>query len=262
MEDVHASRRISSAVGAAAVGAFAVGLTFAGSAQAASCAQVSISPGVQSPSLSPKTATIVAGGCVAYTNNTALPVKVTVRKLSGVANPNTAITFIETIPGTFAVSAQEQFQGQPIGGTGTGTLVVKARPAPKPSPHPSSTSPSPHPSPSSGSAPPSATPTSSGPVVATGTPTQAPPTTPGLTPAPNQSGQGNPPVIVGMPPPTATPSVPSTIDRAQLQPPSGRATGLPAAIAALLIVGAGAAFVRVLLAEPAARGAGFIPRAS
>ena len=68
-------------------------------------------------------------------------------------------------------------------------------------------------------------------------------------------------MIVGIPPPTPTSSSPAVIDRAQLQPPSGRATGLPAAIAALLIVGAGAAFVRVLLAESVHDGR-FVPRVS
>lgn len=241
--------------------AVGLGVVFAGTAGAASsCAQISITPGVQSPTLTPKTATITAGGCAAYTNNTALPTKVTVGKLSTVVNPNGAATFVERVAGRFAVTAQEQFQGQNIGGAGSGTLVVKAKPAPKPSSTPTASSPPPHPSTSPSSAPPSATPASSGPVVATATPTQAPPATPGLTPAPNQSGQGNPPVIVGIPPPTPTPSSPpQAVERAQLQPPSGRAAGLPAAIAALLLVGVGAGFVRVLLAEPAG---GVVPRPS
>lgn len=248
---------------AAAVGASAYGLLLIGTAQAASCAQVAISPGVQSPTLSPAKAIIDAGGCVAYTNQTALPVKVTVGKLAGTANPNTAVTFIERAVGTFTVTAQEQFQGQGIGGKGTGTLVVRQPPAPKPTPHPTATSPSPHPSASSSSAPPSATPTSSGPVVASTPPTQSPPGVPSLSPAPNQSGQGNPPIIVGMTTPTPSPppsTAPVTNARAQLQPPSGRAVGLPAAIAALLVVGAAGAFVRVLLAEPDPRRV--VPRAS
>jgi len=229
--------------------AVGLGVVSAGTAGAASsCAQISITPGVQSPTLTPKTATITAGGCAAYTNNTALPAKVTVGKLSTVVNPNGVATFVERAAGRFAVTAQEQFQGQNIGGAGSGTLVVKAKPAPKPT----ASSPPPRPSTSPSSARPSATPASSGPVVATTTPTQAPPTTPGLTPAPNQSGQGNPPVIVGIPPPTPTPSSPpEAVERAQLQPPSGRAAGLPAAIAALLVVGVAAGFIRVLLAEPA-----------
>ena len=247
----------------AVLAAPALGLLFAGSAAAAaSCAHVTITPGVQSPTLSPKTATIVAGGCAAYTNSTALPVKVTVGKLSIVVNPNGVATYLERVAGTFPVSAQEQFQGQAIGGTGSGTLVVKPKPAPKPSPSPSK-SPAPHPSGSASSAPPSATPSSSGPVVASTAPTQPPPSTPGLSPAPNQSGQGNPPVIVGMPPPTPTPSSPPpAVTRAQLQPPSGRAAGLPAAIAALLVVGGAAGFVRVLLAEPGPFARTTVPRPS
>jgi hypothetical protein len=39
---------------------------------------------------------------------------------------------------------------------------------------------------------------------------------------------------------------------ARLQPPGGRGTGLPAALAALAIVGTAAALLRVLLAEPTA----------
>jgi hypothetical protein len=246
MDDVRVSRRVFGA--AIAAGVFGVALVFAGPAGAASCAQISISPGVQSPTLAPKTATINAGGCAAYTNKTAFPVRVTVGKLSDVANPNGVVTFVERAAGRFSVTAQEQLQGQGFGGSGTGTLVVRAAPAPKPSPHPTAT-PTPQPS-SSASSHPTAQPSSSGPVVAPTTP--APPTAPGATPSPNDSGQGNPPVIVGMPPPTANPSSsPAVAPEAQLQPPSGRATGLPAAIAALLVVGAAAAFVRVLLAEPA-----------
>lgn len=229
----------------------ALGISFVGTAHAAACAQVSITPGVQAPTLTPKKVTINAGSCVAYTNNTALPVKVSVGKLSDVANPNGVVTFVERAAGTFTVSAQEQFQGQGIGGTGTGTLVVRKAPSPRP------TRSSPGPSPSATTARPTATPTSSGPIVST-PPTQPPPTSPGLTPAPNQSGQGNPPVISGIPTPTPSESSPAVVPRAQLQPPSGRAAGLPAAIAALLVVGAAAAFVRVLLAEPV----GPVPRPS
>ena len=36
-----------------------------------------------------------------------------------------------------------------------------------------------------------------------------------------------------------------------LEPPSPRAMGLPAALAALVLIGVGAAVVRVMLAEPA-----------
>jgi len=249
---VRASR-LTAAPAAIVVTAFvALGISFVGTAQAASCAHVSITPGVQAPTLTPKKVTINAGGCAAYTNNTALPVKVTVGKLSDVANPNGVVTFVERAAGTFAVSAQEQFQGQGVGGNGTGTLVVRKAPAPQPT----RTSPGPQPSPSATSARPTPTPTSSGPIVSP--PPTPPATSPGLTPAPNQSGQGNPPVIVGMPPPTSPASSPAVVPQAQLQPPSGRAAGLPAAIAALLVVGAAAAFVRVLLAEPA----GAVPRLS
>ena len=240
---------------AAAVGASAFGLLLAGTAQGASCAQVSISPGVQAPTLSPQKATIVAGGCVAYTNNTAFPVKVTVGRLSDVANPNGLVTFVERAAGTFAVSAQEQFQGQALGGKGTGTLVVSkpAAPAPKP------TQTSPAPRPSSSASHPAPSPTSSGPVVApSSSPSHAPPSSPGVTPAPSQSGLGNPPVIGGIPTASPTPSPTDAVVGAQLQPPSGRAAGLPAAVAALLVVGAAGAFVRVLLAEPP----GAVPRAS
>jgi hypothetical protein len=259
-------------VGAAAAVLAAAGLSLltAGPAQAATCAHISITPGVQSPALSPKTATITAGGCAAYTNNTALPVKVSVGKLSDIANPNGVVTFVERVPGSFAVSVQEQFQGQGVGGTGTGTLVVRPAPAPKPSPT-KTASPAPHPSTSASTSPhPSASAGSSGPVVAPSTAKPPTPTAPGVTPVPTNSGQGNPPVIVGMPPPTATPSAPpESVARAQIQPPSGRAAGLPAAVAAVLLVGTGAAFVRVLLAEPARAGSSpagderrFVPRPS
>jgi hypothetical protein len=251
---VRAPRRTLGPVAAVAVAASAYGLLMVGTAQAAACAQVSITPGVQAPSLSPQQATINAGGCVAYTNNTAFPVRVKVGKLSDVANPNGLVTFVERAPGTFAVTAQEQLEGQGFGGTGSGTLVVRKAPAPKPSP----SSPPPRPSPSASHPAPSASPTSSGPVVASSPPTKPVPSSPAVTPAPDQSGQNNPPVIGGIPTASPTPSPSDAVVQGQLQPPSGRATGLPAAIAALLVVGAAGAFVRVLLAEPA----GAVPRAS
>ncbi|MBV9099040.1 MAG: hypothetical protein JO079_13380 [Frankiaceae bacterium] len=253
---MRAPRRTLGPVLAAAVGASAYGLLLVGTAQGATCAQVSISPGVQAPTLTPAKATIDAGGCAAYTNNTAFAVNVTVGKVSGVANPNGVVTFLEKLPGTFAVTAQEQFQGQALGGKGSGTLVVRKPPAPAPSP--SQTSPAPRPSPSASHPQPSATPTSSGPVVASSPPTHAPSSSPSATPAPNQSGQGNPPVIGGIPTASPTPSPSDAVVGARLQPPSGRAAGLPAAIAALLVVGAAGAFFRVLLAEPVAG----VPRAS
>jgi hypothetical protein len=263
---VRSSSRIAGAV-ATLVAAAGLSLALVGTAQAATCAHTTISPGVQGPTLSPKSVTINAGGCSAYVDNTPLAVKVSVAKLSAVAQPNGQVAFFIRTPGTYTVTVQQQFQGQGVGGTGNGTLVVRAAPAPKPSPS-KSVRPSPHPTPASSSAQPTATPSSTGPVVAPTTP--APPSAPGVTPTPQQSGQGNPPVIVGIPPPTTTPSpAPEAVSRAQIQPPSGRAAGLPAAVAAMLLVGAGAAFVRVLLAEPVRLGPGgagddrrFIPRPS
>lgn len=249
---VRASRLTVASAAVVTMVVVALGIVFVESAQAARCAQISITPGVQAPTLTPKQATIDAGGCAAYTNNTALPVKVSVGKLSDVANPNGVVVFVERAPGTFTVTAQEQFQSQGIGGNGTGTLVVRKPPAPTPT----TSSPAAHPSSSASSARPTVAPTSSGPAV---TPTQVPPTSPGLTPVPNQSGQGNPPVIVGMPTPSPSESSSAVVPGAQLQPPSGRAIGLPAAIAALLLVGAVAAFLRVLLAEPAGAA---VPRTS
>jgi hypothetical protein len=214
-------------------------------AHAAACAQVSITPAVQGPKLTPAKVTITAGGCASYVNNTALPVTVKVGKVSGSADPNNAVTFREPAPGTFAVSARQQFQGQAFGGTGSGTLVVRtvARPSPSPTSRPGpSGSPSPAPRPSASQ--------SSGPQVAPSS-TVPPPTAPGVTPSlsPVQPS-GNPPIVVGIPPSSDSSTPSAAVVAGPLQPPSGRGVGLPAAVAALLVVGAGAAFARVLLAEP------------
>lgn len=217
-------------------------LAFAPDASAKTCAHVSIGGSAVGLTLTPSTVTIVAGGCVTYTNNTTpLSVQVTVGKASSTAAPGNAVTFAVATAGTYAVKAAQQ----PIGGSGSGTLVVKRAPAPKPTPTPTrsaspSTSRSPQPSPSQ----------STGPQVAP-TPTLTPG---GSHPSPSVSlagpSLGPPPITQGITTPSPTPSTSPTVVASQLQPASGRAVGLPAAVAALLVVGGGAAFWRVLLAEP------------
>jgi hypothetical protein len=217
-------------------------------AQAASCAQVAINPGA-APTLSPSSVRITAGGCVSYTDRTAFTVRVTVGKVSGSADPNTAVTFREPVPGTFHVSAQQQLSGQPLGGAGTGTLTVTSPPRPAPSP----TRSSPRPSPRASSPAPTASASTSPSAAATPRPTTSvsPPPLPTTSAVPTPIG--NPPIVVGIPPQEPTPSSSAAaVYGGRLQPPSGRGVGLPAAIAALLLVGAAAAFGRVLLAEPVA----------
>jgi hypothetical protein len=54
-----------------------------------------------------------------------------------------------------------------------------------------------------------------------------------------------------MPSPSLTPQPARTgVVAGPIEPASGRGTGLPAALAALAVVGSGAAIVRVLAAEP------------
>jgi hypothetical protein len=63
---------------------------------------------------------------------------------------------------------------------------------------------------------------------------------------------GSTPFLAGQPTPqpsSSTSSAPAVLS-GPLQPPSDRGTGLPAALAALAVVGTAGALLRVLLAEP------------
>ena len=59
----------------------------------------------------------------------------------------------------------------------------------------------------------------------------------------------SPPGPVQMPSQTPTPAATAVV-AGPVEPPSGRGLGMPAALAALAVVGTGAALVRVIAAEP------------
>ena len=61
---------------------------------------------------------------------------------------------------------------------------------------------------------------------------------------------GAPPVVSGPTSPSPSRSSGAVVVAGPLQPPTGRGTGLPAAVAALVIVGTSAALLRVLLSYP------------
>jgi hypothetical protein len=61
---------------------------------------------------------------------------------------------------------------------------------------------------------------------------------------------GPPPVVAGQTTPSPSPSRSTVVVAGPLQPPTGRGTGLPAAVAAVVIVGTAAALLRVLLSYP------------
>jgi hypothetical protein len=65
---------------------------------------------------------------------------------------------------------------------------------------------------------------------------------------------GSTPFLAGRPTPSPSPTTSTTVVAGPLQPPTDRGTGLPAALAALGVVGTAAALLRVLLAEPVADG--------
>jgi plastocyanin len=220
----------------------------AGPADAATCAAVKVTGAFGSIALSPSAVTIKVGGCVKFTNATTSPppfdtVSITVGSVShgGVAQGGST-TFSESRAGKFAVTARQSTSGASASGQVT---VTAASPSPTPRPTPSHTA-TPHPSPT-----PTISPVpnqSTGPVVATRPPPAA--HSPSVAPSATPGGS----FISGTTTPTPTPS--ATILSGPLQPASGRGVGLPAALAALFVIGSGGGLLRVLLAVPAQTDAG------
>ncbi|HMC69654.1 MAG TPA: hypothetical protein VKJ07_10915, partial [Mycobacteriales bacterium] len=196
--------------------------------------------------LSPSTLTVPNGACVTLHNATITSAQFTV----GAHYKGTAPAFSDATPGYVAGPAGTSQAVTATGAAGTahGTIVVKAAPA-KPSPSPSPSSHSSTPSPRQTSSPPrqpSPTPTATRPAPLTTTPTASPaPAQPLVSPPP-----GSTPFLAGQPTPTPSTSSAPTVITGPLQPPTDRGTGLPAALAALAVVGTAGALLRVLLAEP------------
>jgi len=230
-------------------------LAGAGPAEAAGCqvvvqVQNSVPIGIQ---LSPRQSSVPYGGCVQFSDQAfGPPVTITVEggyKVTLNYGESTAgkTNYAATAPGPHALNAD----------TGTnsasGRITVGAKPAPAPSPS-RSPSAAPHQSPTPASS------QSTGPQVAPtprkrqgpgalAVPPGKPPLGPGTSPAP-----GVVPSVAGSPPgplQTTTPAPAPVAVAGPLEPPSGRALGLPAALAALVLIGVGTAVVRVVLAEPA-----------
>jgi len=186
-------------------------------------------------------------GCVQFVNQTAATATISVgssysQQLGPNENTSGAANYRGRTPGRQSVTATSG----PAGNTAHGSITVGAapKPAPQPSPHQSKTA-EPNPAPS---APPSS---------AAGTGPQVAPTPTRVRTHHHRHRPGrlqppvSPPGPVQLPSPSVTPAPQRTrVVAAPIEPASGRATGLPAALAALTVVGSGAALVRVLAAEP------------
>ncbi len=220
-------------------------------AAAASCRVMTVGYAFASGSvvaLDPDHVDIAYGGCVQFTNNTATTVTVTVAGgyeqdvAPGGTTPQDA-AYVGTDPGRHAVTARS-------GPTSaTGSVRVAAAPEPSRSatgsrsPRATSgaartSSPRPRPSSAPAPAPAPARPSAPGPAVAP-TPTPAPSAV--VAPAPTPT-----------PAPTSTSPSPQAAVAGPIEPASGRGGGLPAALAALALVGTAGAYLRVLVAEPVA----------
>ena len=219
---------------------------------AASCSVVmtfQFDPGTGSVVLSPQQITVADGACVTLHNSTITSADFTV----GAHYKATAQAFSDAAPNYIAgpEGSTQAVTATGAAGTAHGSIVVKAAPKPAQSTPPPKHSPSPSPtgksSPSASAKP---SPTRPVPPPPTAAP---PPVTPLVSPP-----AGSTPFLAGRPTPTPSPSQSSsaTVVSGPLQPPTDRGTGLPAALAALAVVGTAAALLRVLLAEPLLSGSG------
>lgn len=199
--------------------------------------------------LNPAKVTVADGACVTLQNNTITSADFTV----GAHYKATAPAFSAATPNYVAGpgGSTQPVTATGAAGTANGSIVVKPAPAqPSPSPTRSSSSPRPSRPPPRPSASP--TPTATRPAPLTQTPTASPPPVQPLVSPP----AGSSPFLAGRPTPAPSPtsSRGATVVSGPLQPPTDRGTGLPAALAALAVVGTAGALLRVLLAEPLGSG--------
>jgi len=245
---MHALRRVG-AVTIVAAGAFGCAMLGATPAAAASCRVITVDNAVPvGITLSPSHVSVAYGGCVAFTDNAfGPPVTVKVGK-----HYSATLNYGESTSAKTSYQATEPGQQQVTADGGTasakGSITVGSPPAsPTPTPAPShSPAPSTQPTPGASS-------TSSGPQVAASPhrshragppaviPTNLPPVSPGFSPTTVPT-----PSVAGSPSPKSA----GAVVAGPLEPPGDRNIGLPASLAALALVGVGAALVRVLLAEP------------
>lgn len=238
----------------AAIGAAVCAVVVAGSgrAEAAQCASMTVQYGDFPPDieLAPARVSIGYGGCVTFTNQTATTATITVGK-----GYTVNLEFGESTTGktNFVGSTSGPQQVSATSGPATATGSITVGPSPTPTPSPTATQQS-----SSAAAPPpppsrSGRATTTGPQVAPKPKHAKPPPVPSLHPLPSATAVVPP---LAPTPQVATPgSSPASRTRVvagRLEPPTGRALGLPASLAALAVAGTAAALVRVLLAEPIA----------
>ncbi|HWB65847.1 MAG TPA: hypothetical protein VG708_03340 [Mycobacteriales bacterium] len=242
------------AVGLAAVAA----LSGRAPAVAASCAGIAVAPGL---SFAVSSTTVPEGGCVRFTNVTGVRLTITVadtsyRAVIG-ANASTgsaaAPNFVARAVGAFRVTATDGLR------TGHGTITV-TKPKPTPSP---TRSPSPRPS-THPSASPSASAHSRHRTHHRATPHRRghghrrhgglpPPISVSLPPLPTGSTTAapgaNPKVAPGLPAAGGAVDPHAAVQSGPIEPVSGDGAGLPAAVAALLVLGVGAGVGRAVLAR-------------
>jgi hypothetical protein len=217
------------------------------SARASSCRVMTVDYGVTGRSLvvlDPDHYDIAYGGCVQFVNQTAATATITVgshyaQQLAPNANTAGPTNFHGTTPGRLLVTATSG----PASGSAHGSITVSAAPPGSPSPRP--------PAPSRTATPPPP----ASPPASTGSGPQVAPTPSRSRPPGQRRGGLQPPVSPPGPvqtqssPPTPTPAATAVVS-GPVEPASGRGGGLPTALAALAVVGSGAAFIRVLAAEP------------
>jgi hypothetical protein len=248
---VRSAVRLSAGFAIAVVVA-AIGALDLTPAAAASCRVITVQNSVPiGIVLSPQQTSVPYGGCVQF-NDQAFGPPVTITVAGGYkttlnygSNTSGKTNYSATAPGRHAVTADNG------SATAHGRITVGPAPSRSPSPSPSAShSPSPQPAQSSSSP-------TTGPQVAKSPhrhgshpialpSAHPPPVAPGVTATP-----GVAPSVAGSPPgPLQTPPPAAAVGAGPLEPPTGRSLGLPAALAALVLIGVGTAVVRVVLAEP------------
>lgn len=220
-----------------------------GTSAAASCAGMTVGYSVSGSALvvlTPSHVDIGYGGCVSFTNRTAATASITVgARYSRQVAPNSSTSGSGNFTGTTSGHLSVTATSGPSSAHGSITVGAKPRASASATPTPTrSVTPKPAPTPTQ-----SAT-KGTGPQVA---PTPRRHHHRGSSSA-GPGGVISPPVSPPGPiqlTPPATPSVaPTAVVSGPIEPPSGRGIGLPAAIAAVAVVGTGAALVRVIAAEP------------
>lgn len=227
---------------------------FSGSSAAASCAGMTVTYSVSGGGivvLSPSHVNVAYRGCVSFTNRTAATASITVGgHYSESVAPNSSTSgahnFVGTTSGRLSVTATSG------PGTAHGSITVAAAPPPP------SNSPSPRPSrtvtPTTAPTPTQAASSGTGPQVAPTPKQQGHRRTPSVAPGgviePPVSPAGPIQITPSVAPSPTSSSAATAVVSGPVEPSSGRGIGLPAAIAAVAVVGTGAALIRVVGAEP------------